>query len=279
MKNLLAFIQDGVIPHQGNNHHPHFIRLPYQAFWVILIFTLVVTSNVLFSSKPKVLGFSTNIDVAKIIQLTNKEREKVGLKALKENPILDQGAVNKGKDMIEKGYWSHFALDGTTPWYFFGKAGYRYSVAGENLARDFSTNEAVVSAWMDSPTHRENILNSEYTDIGIGVIYGKLEGRETSIIVQFLGSPAVSGIDSEKTLAPQVPEITLGLDTKIKDLGVTQKMLIPILLFLAFLYLIDSVIIHRKKIYRAKSHSSLLHFSALIILIVSIVLVSKGGIL
>jgi hypothetical protein len=90
--------------------------------------------------------------------------------------------------MLAKGYWAHFAPDGTSPWSFFLKFGYKYKYAGENLARDFSDASSAVNAWMNSPTHKENILNPNYKEIGIGVVEGNLAGADTTIIVQFFGS-------------------------------------------------------------------------------------------
>ena len=91
--------------------------------------------------------------------------------------------------MLAKGYWAHFAPDGTSPWSFFLSFGYKYQYAGENLARDFSNANDAVNAWMNSPTHRENILNSKYKEIGIGVVEGNLAGVDTTVIVQFFGAP------------------------------------------------------------------------------------------
>lgn len=282
MKIFLAHLYNLFLPHPKNNHQAHLIKPQFLALWVMSILVSLVSTNIFFSDRPQVLGFSTNIDVEKIISLTNQERKKMGLTTLKENPILDQAAVEKAKDMISKNYWNHFAPDGTTPWYFFGKSGYQYSSAGENLARDFYTNDAVVSAWMNSPTHRENILSKDYQDIGIGVVYGKLDGKDTVLIVQLFGSPATGSpqIVASKTFVPEANNSSaLGLDVKIKDLGVTQKTLVTLLSFLALVYLLDLVIIYRRKIYRANSHSSLLHFTVIVILIFSIVLVNKGGII
>jgi hypothetical protein len=91
--------------------------------------------------------------------------------------------------MLAKGYWAHFAPDGTSPWSFFLSFGYKYKYAGENLARDFPDAASAVNAWMNSPSHKENILNSNYSEIGIGVVEGNLAGADTTIIVQFFGAP------------------------------------------------------------------------------------------
>ncbi len=89
--------------------------------------------------------------------------------------------------MVENNYFEHFSPSGTTPWDFIESAGYNYQLAGENLAMDFSTNEGVNRAWLNSPSHAKNILNPDFKNIGVAVIEGQLEGHETTLIVQMFG--------------------------------------------------------------------------------------------
>ena len=104
--------------------------------------------------------------------------------------------------MFNKQYWAHTAPDGKEPWDFMSEAGYSYQVAGENLARDFSTTSAMVAAWMASPTHRANIMNGRYTEIGIAVINGTLEGVETTLVVQMFGTPRSSTVKASVPTGP-----------------------------------------------------------------------------
>ena len=136
------------------------------------------------------MGYAANISPSEVIRLTNEKRAQNGLSPVSENSALDSAALAKGNDMLAKGYWAHFAPDGTSPWSFFVSFGYKYRYAGENLARDFSSATSAVDAWMNSPTHRENILNPKYREVGIGVVEGGLAGIDTTIIVQFFGAPA-----------------------------------------------------------------------------------------
>jgi hypothetical protein len=69
------------------------------------------------------------------------------------------------------------------------EAGYQYEYAGENLAKNFLFSKNVVEAWMDSPTHRENVLRPEYTDVGFAVVNDVLNGEETTLVVQMFGKP------------------------------------------------------------------------------------------
>ena len=90
--------------------------------------------------------------------------------------------------MFAKGYWAHVSPIGTEPWYFITKSGYKYQHAGENLARDFSNPKDIVDAWMASPTHKQNLLDARYQDIGIAVMDGYINGVETTIVVQMFGT-------------------------------------------------------------------------------------------
>jgi uncharacterized protein YkwD len=108
---------------------------------------------------------------AEVAILSNQQRVDAGLAPLQRNPMLDQSASAKLEHMLENGYWAHDAPDGTTPWYFFDLSGYRHDIAGENLARDFDTSRGVVDGWMDSPSHRDNMLTPGYTEMGVAAKY------------------------------------------------------------------------------------------------------------
>ncbi|MCA9391874.1 hypothetical protein KC614_01555 [candidate division WWE3 bacterium] len=180
------------LPHEKNNHKPFFTRHPGLA--TILIFTLAVQTsiNVFFSTHPQILGFATSIYQSEIITLTNNQRTNSGLTTLKHNTKLDEAARMKAQHMFENDYWAHVSPDGVDPWYWFGVVGYSYSAAGENLARDFDTSAGVVNAWMASPSHRENILYPNFTEIGIAVVDGNLAGEDTTLVVQLFATPTPS---------------------------------------------------------------------------------------
>lgn len=121
--------------------------------------------------------------------LTNDERAKNNLSQLKVNPLLEKAAQAKAEDMAAKGYFAHQSPDGTMPWQWINKAGYVYEYAGENLAVNFSDTEQLVEAWMNSPTHKMNLLGPRYTEIGVGMATGEYKGREAVFIVQMFASP------------------------------------------------------------------------------------------
>ena len=176
-------------PHKTNNHRPGILHP--EGFLVlsgIIIGASVLTHAFTSTALPTVLGFASSITASQVVEQTNQQRTSLGLSRLTMNSALNQAATAKGNNMCADQYWAHISPSGTTPWVFIKNAGYRYSVAGENLARDFADTSAVVSAWMASPTHRANIVNDRYKDIGVAVIDCKLLGSDTALVVQMFGS-------------------------------------------------------------------------------------------
>ena len=187
------------LPHHTNNHrakilHPSGISL---AILVYIVFNLGL--GLVSREHPSILGYASRIQPAEIIRLTNEKRQAGGLAALNMDSQLNQAAAGKASDMIARNYWAHVSPVGTQPWAFVTDAGYTYRYAGENLARDFSDPGGVVNAWMNSPSHRENILNPKYRDIGIAVVDGSLDGRETTLVVQMFGTRLSASAPSGRT--------------------------------------------------------------------------------
>jgi len=201
---LFGFLKDLFTPHSANNHrarilHPASLSLIVALFLVgqffLNFFTLV---------SPSVLGYASNISPEKIIELTNQKRAELGLAPLVNNPLLNEVAQRKAADMFAFNYWAHVSPSGRDPWSFFKEVGYRYIYAGENLARDFMDSASVVEAWMNSPTHRDNIVNPHYKEIGVAVVNGTLNGVETTLVVQVFGTPPPT--TAQKKVAPPKAE-------------------------------------------------------------------------
>lgn len=104
-----------------------------------------------------------------VVDLVNKERAKYNLSPLKSNTDLAKVATIKSQDMINKNYFDHNSPTYGTPFEMMKKFGIKYNTAGENIAMGQRTPAEVVNAWMNSEGHRKNILNSKFTQIGIGV--------------------------------------------------------------------------------------------------------------
>lgn len=126
---------------------------------------------------------------AVLVDLTNSDRASSNIDGLTVNPLLTEAAQAKANDMASKGYFAHISPQGLDSWYWFKLVGYKFEYAGENLAVDFSDSNDVNNAWLNSPTHRENIMNGHYTEIGIATAAGYYEGHPTVFVVQMFGTP------------------------------------------------------------------------------------------
>ncbi|MFA6376801.1 MAG: CAP domain-containing protein [Candidatus Paceibacterota bacterium] len=133
-------------------------------------------------------NFYADITKTSLVELTNAERAKNSLPELTENPALDQAAYLKALDMAQNGYFNHISPAGINPWYWFGQAGYDYKYAGENLAIGFVDSGEVEKAWIASPTHKANIVNNKYKEIGIAVLKTNFQGNPANIVVQLFGT-------------------------------------------------------------------------------------------
>ncbi len=107
--------------------------------------------------------------VQQVIDLTNQERKKNGLGALKGDNELSNVAQVKSEDMMNKNYFSHTSPTYGSPFEMMQNFGIEYSRAEENIAMGQDTPKEVVDAWMKSPGHRKNILNRQITHIGVGI--------------------------------------------------------------------------------------------------------------
>lgn len=103
-----------------------------------------------------------------VADLVNAERAKAGLPALKLNWELSRVARIKSQDMHDKKYFAHQSPTYGSPFDMMKKFGISYRTAGENIAQGYATPQAVMTGWMNSPGHRANILNSSFTQIGVG---------------------------------------------------------------------------------------------------------------
>lgn len=152
---------------------------------VLAIFNLLSTKIL---PKDLFLVLAADIDVNELVALANGDRVSRGIHPLTIDSRLVKAAYEKGQDMLTKDYWAHYGPNGETPWQFIIANGYDYIYAGENLAKDFSSTAPIHSAWMASPSHRSNLLNESFTNIGIAAVSGEFQGEETTIVVQMFGS-------------------------------------------------------------------------------------------
>lgn len=104
----------------------------------------------------------------KVLELTNQERAKAGVPALKLDEELSKVAREKSRDMQSKGYFDHNSPTYGSPFDMMKQFGISYTTAGENIAMGQKSPEEVVQAWMNSEGHRKNIMNANFTHLGVG---------------------------------------------------------------------------------------------------------------
>jgi hypothetical protein len=178
-----------LIPCQENQYHPFLIRTPLLAIYLVFIFLF----NIIFVNFNLTTAQAA-VDFTSLYNLHNKIRSENGLSPLGINSLLINSAQAKADAMLESDCWSHYCPDGKSPWEFFDSAGYLYAYAGENLAEGFNDNNAVMNAWMNSPTHKDNILNPQFNEIGISFAYGNFQGiNNNTIVVVHFGSRFIEG--------------------------------------------------------------------------------------
>lgn len=212
---LITGLRHLFIPHASNNHRAKALHIDALLTYVLLFALFNLGMKSLNRSVPDVLGYATDIHVEQLLADTNAQRTGAGLAPLTLNSELSGAAAAKAADMFAKGYWAHNSPTGTTPWYWITNAGYQYTVAGENLAKNFSDSQSVVNAWMASPTHRANMIKPSYKDVGFAVVNGTLNGEETTLVVQMFGASPTSLAQAVPTEAAKPVEVPAEAATKV----------------------------------------------------------------
>lgn len=161
----------------------------------ITILTLLAVIGGIASAS---LVLAAEITPQNVVEFVNFERKKVGLEPLLENELLSRSAENKAQDMISKDYFAHNSPEGVTPWDWIEKEGYDYKFAGENLAINFKSAEKQNEAFMESATHRKNILGEQFNEIGVAVASRTVNGKKTIVTVQQFGNRGVEIVLPEK---------------------------------------------------------------------------------
>ncbi len=273
------------LPHQTNNHRPKILHHSSLVFYLFFFLLLQISFRAVKFGRSDILGFATNINAEKLLNLTNLARAEQGLNSLTLNTELSSAAYVKATDMFAKNYWAHNAPDGTTPWVFINNSGYGYVFAGENLARDFNNSEGVVAAWMNSPTHRENILRKEYQEIGFAILNGKLNGEDTTLVVQMFGSRTASYTASQKVdVSPPAAQIQGVTAAEVKKqplvnfFSTSKNLSLFLTLMLVMVLSLDAVIIRRKNLVRIVGHN-LAHIVFLLAVFSVIYIAAQGSIL
>jgi uncharacterized protein YkwD len=195
-----------MLPHHHNQHqakstHHHSLA------WYVIVTLLAQSFLFLGITYPTVHVHAGEISTQKLLEYTNIERRAAGLEELTVNSVLNSGAKLKAEHILQWQYWAHEGPPPVgnpqykTPWDWFEAVEYKYKFAGENLAVDFASSEGVHQGWMNSPTHRENIMRPEYREVGFAILPGVFQGSQTILIIQLFGTP------EQATLTPQIEEV------------------------------------------------------------------------
>lgn len=278
---MINYFRHFFIPSETNNYRAKTLHIDTLTLFLILslfissIYKIAPVSNF----AKNVLGIAVDINETKLLELTNQQRKKYNLPYLKLNEQLSKAAREKARDMIAKNYWAHYAPDGATPWDFILSSGYKYEVAGENLAKNFMFSDGVVDAWMASPTHRENILRESYTEMGFAIVNGKLAGEETTLVVQMFAAPMTKDTISQNftsQIAGQANKKEAKPKIDLKKTTFNYSFILIGLLFLALL--LDLYYAHKLNLMRVTG-KHLAHFILLGFVFVSLFIIVKGTIL
>jgi hypothetical protein len=221
-KPLSHHLLDYFIPHERNGHKPRIFGATSVA---VFVFGIVILEGAYIADTKFLFlrtDFLASVLPSALVGLTNADRQVQGLSGLSEDPALDAAAQAAANDMAAKGYFAHVSPDGKTPWYWLDQTGYKYSYAGQNLAVNFTDSANVESAWMNSPTHRANVLKPEYTAIGFGTANGMYEGQETTFVVEYFAAPAIASAPVAVAPAPKpvhIAEAAISATTAVQVLG------------------------------------------------------------
>ncbi len=286
-KHMRRHVKMAVVPHKKNNYRPHLVRWYGLALLILVVLALIFGSNWLHSGS--VLGVQQPISTTHLLDDTNAQRAGNGYKPLVSNTALSKAAAMKAHDMFNHQYWAHVSPSGVTPWVWFSKAGYDYDYAGENLAKNFSSANSTLAAWMASPKHRANILNKHYTDVGFAVVDGVLDGEPTTLIVAMYGSrpaPVVAGVSLTPTPITEAPIVGANMSF-MSQFGLALQSMTPAVLGSVILVLFAAVVslvtyINRKKLPQPvrqswRYHQALYKASGLTVLAIMIVALYTGG--
>ncbi len=183
-RHSFSLLHDYFIPHPGNGHRPKILHSKSLiTIAALLLVVKAVTVGYLFLAYPHTAYLSAEV-VSRVLELVNRDRVSAGVPALTMNETLSSSALAKANDLIVNDYFAHTGPDGKRPWDWIDRGKYQYLYVGENLAMNFTSAESVHQALMNSPSHKKNILNERYQDVGIAMVTGDIDGKPTNVLVE-----------------------------------------------------------------------------------------------
>ena len=150
---------------------------------ILVVAWIIFEVGVFYANHTEIVNLRGGA-ITDMVAMINNERSKAGVAPLVASLALMNSAQAKCDDMVKNNYFAHTSPTGISPWFFFGQAGFDYKFAGENLT-EVNGDYLAMSAFMNSPAHRQNILSPDYTRVGIGRCFTP----DYDIIVQHFGTP------------------------------------------------------------------------------------------
>ena len=225
---MRAFLHYLLFPKESNNYRAKLLHHSTILYIIVGLLSLTFFFSFVERNYASVLGISANISTDELVSLVNQERQERGLSPLRLDGQLSEAASLKAQDMFANDYWAHTSPSGMSPWVFIKTAGYEYLYAGENLARGFTESKDVVKAWMESPSHRDNMLSPNYNDIGFSIVSGNLSGEETVLVVEMFGRRFAGAKETQQIQQIAiVPTATPTISLRNQTLAVTQVEITP----------------------------------------------------
>lgn len=216
-----------LFPSETNNYKPWITSNHSLLFFIAIVWSLRL-------AVPASLGFADSfLDTSDLMARINNERSQRNIATLVTNDKLIAAAKVKADDMLDRSYFSHIDPSGNYVWPIIEKQGYLpYSNLGENLAMDFTSAEDAVAAWMNSPTHRQNILNTNFKDQGLSIASGLYEpDHRTNILVSLFGTltkKSGSTVNQVQASTDKDAQVSIAPDAKLSMTEVSGHKIVSI---------------------------------------------------
>ncbi len=191
--------------HQRRTKDYHRVYLPYLPLVVAILVSIVISG---WRPAGNTLAYATNTSISGLLAGTNSQRAAHGQPVLTLSSQLNSAAQAKANDMTARNYWSHNTPEGQEPWIFVDAAGYKYLKAGENLAYGFMDSDGTITGWMNSPSHKANMLDSAFGEVGFGFANAadyNGSGAQT-VVVAMYGKPQTLAATTHSAPATPTPQ-------------------------------------------------------------------------
>lgn len=176
-------------------HKVYWPYLPLLALFLVgMSFSTLSGHGAKALQRGHALAYATSMSRGGLLSSTNSERTANSVGALAINSSLNSAAQAKANDMAARNYWSHNTPEGNPPWIFVESEGYLYQKLGENLAAGFSDEASTIAGWMASPTHKANLLDGAFSEVGFGFANNAnyvAGDQPMTVVVAFYGKPQV----------------------------------------------------------------------------------------